>query len=310
MTKKTFYPGFLLFIAVLFFISCEKNNDAPVYPGLDAYLTSAGNLTIFKAAIEKAQLQSFIEGQGPYTWIAPTDAAFQTALITIDSLNRMTTGQVSYLVMYHLINAAVTTTDMVGQNSFPKATQLSTTDNVYIGQLSNSFYVNGGTLASTDNYVSNGVVHISNRLNIPPNLRGNIQGILNTSGQHSLFIAALTRANRWAVLGTTSTFTVFAPTDASMTAAGYSVASINAATIGAMDSLVRYHMISGTRLFTNDIGNKTLPGTFLGTTFTLAGSSNGTKIKGKTNAAAFDITKPDFLGTNGVVHTTNGVLKF
>lgn len=310
MTKKILQTGLYLFIAAISFISCNDKDEVVVNPSLDSYINTAGNLTIFKAVLDKAQLQSFKDGQGPFTWIIPTDAAFQAAGVTMDSLNKMTAGQANYLLMYHLINGLVTSADMVGQNSFPRATQLSSTANIYIGQFNNSFFINGGILTSINNYVSNGIVHITNRVNIPPNLKGNIQSMLTASGQHSLFITALTRANRWTVVGSTSVFTVFAPTDAAMTAAGLTLTAINAAPVTSLDSIVRYHMFSGTRLFSNDIGNKTSPGTFLGTTFTLAGSGDGTKIKGKTNAAAFDISKPDILGTNGVVHVINGILKF
>ncbi len=103
---------------------------------------------------------------------------------------------------------------------------------------------------------------------------------------------------------------MFAPTDAAMTAAGYTTTSISAAPVTTIDSLVRYHMFSGTRIFSNDIGNKTSPGTFLGTVFTLTGSNDGSKIKGKTNPSAFDIIRPDIVATNGVVHVINGVLRY
>lgn len=311
MIKKIFNTIICSSLIVLLFSSCDKNDaPAPVYPSLDSYLTTAGNMTIFKAALDKAQLQSFKEGPGPFTWIAPDDAAFQTALVTMDSLNKMTAGQANYLLQYHLINSSLTTIDMVALNSFPRATQLSSTASIYIGKLNNNYYANGSLLSSTDNRVSNGVVHVSSRLNIPPVLKGNLQSILNSTGQHSLFVAAITRAARWTSLGSASIFTVFAPNDAAMTAAGYSSASISATPVASIDSLVRYHMFSGTRLFTNDIGNKTSPGTFLSATKTLTGSADGTKIKGAANAAPIDIAKPDILGTNGVVHIINGVLKY
>ena len=310
--KKILFRSFLFLITAIVLFSCKKDENAQASPSLDTFLKSKPNLTIFTAALEKAQLQSFITGPGPFTWFAPTDEAFQASLVTMDSLNRMTAGQANYFIQYHLVNALVRTVDMVAQNSFPRGSQLgaTTAGNIYLGQLNDSFYVNGSTLVSPDNKVSSGVVHIINRLSIPPNLKGNIQTILNSTGQHSLFIAALTRGGRWAALGTTSAFTVFAPTDVAMTAAGYTAVSIGAATVGKMDSLVRYHLFSGTRIFTNDIGNVTTTGTFLGPTQTLKGSSNGRRIKGAGNANPFDITKPDILGTNGVVHIINGILQF
>lgn len=291
--------------------SCSKDNTTSTTntgPSLSEYLASKSNLSLFSALVDKAQLQSFKDGPGPFTWFVPTNDAMTAAGVSQDSINRMTAGQANFLALYQLINGLVTTTDMVAQNSFPRATQISSTQNVYLGQMNDSFYVNGTRIITPNVAISNGIVHVVERLNVPP--RGNIQGVLGGTGQHALFIAALTRAGRWTALGTTSVFTVFAPTDAAMSAAGYTTTSINAATVGKMDSLVRYHMFSGARLFTNDVANRTTPGTFLGATRTLMGSSNGRQIRGKTNAAPVNITRSDILATNGVVHVIDGILTY
>lgn len=312
MMKKILYSGLLFVGAAISLSSCVKETGVATAPTFESFLKSQPNLSIFSAALQKAQLETFVNGPGPFTWIIPTDEAFQTAMVTIDSLNRMTPGQANYLVQYHIINSLVRKIDMVAQNSFPRGTQLGTTTagNVYFGQLADSFYINGSNIISIDNKVTNGVVHIINRLNIPPNLKGNLQAVLNNTGLHSLFIAALNRASRWALLSGTSAFTIFAPTDVAMTAAGYTTATIATTPVTRMDSVVRYHMFSGPRLFTNDIGNSTTPGTFLGPAKTLSGSMNGKKIKGAGNASPIDIIKSDILGTNGVIHIINGVLRY
>lgn len=312
MIRNIIYSAIVILAGALMLTACDKEDTDEVitYPSMDEFLKSKNNMTIFLAALDKAQLQSFKDGPGPFTWIAPTDAAFQASGITMDSLNKMTPGKVNYLIQYHLINAKVVTRDMIAQNSFARATQLGSASSIYLGQMSDSFYVNGGTIVSPDNLIANGVIHIVNRYNTPPNLKGNLQSVLTNAGQHSLFIAALTRANRWATLSTSSVFTVVAPTDAAMTAAGYTNASITAATVGSMDSLVRYHMFSGTRLFKNDFANRVTPGTFLSAVKTLTASGNGTKLKGLSNPSPFDIVGPDNLAINGVVHSINGVLKY
>ena len=305
----------LIIIAMVFCgSSCTKDDNEVSYPSFDEYLKSKSNLSMFSQSLDKAQLGSFKNGQGPFTWFAPSNDAFIAAGITQDSLNKMTAGTASYLLLYQLINPTsipltpVFTRDMIAQNSFAKTTQVG--QNIYVGNYNDSFYVNGSSIIDKDIRVSNGVVHVLNRFNVPPVLRGNIQGLLNSTGQHSLFIAALTRANRWAALGTGSVFTVLAPTDAAMTAAGYSLASINSSTVGLMDSLVRYHMFSNNRLFTNDLGNKTTPGTMLGPTKTIQSSNIGKTFKGLSNATTVDAMTSDILGTNGIVHSIKGVLRY
>lgn len=287
---------------------CNEKENIVAYPTLEAYLQTQPTLSMFTQALEKANLQSFKNGPGPFTWFAPTNDAFIAAGITADSMNKMTAGALNYILLYHLINGDVTRKDMIAQNSFARATQMGSS--VYLGRSGDTAFVNGNSILSADNKVSNGNLHILSRLNTPPNLKGNLQGVLNATGQNSLFIAALTKANRWTTLGSTSVYTVIAPTDAAMNAAGFTSAAITAAPTARIDSLVRYHLFSGFRLFTNDLGNNRTPPTFLGNTLTLQASGNGYNLRGKNNPAAIRITEANKLGTNGVVHLVDGVLRY
>jgi uncharacterized surface protein with fasciclin (FAS1) repeats len=144
---------------------------------------------------------------------------------------------------------------------------------------------------------------------VPPVTRGNVQRILTESGQHTLFIQALTKANLWTALGTTAVFTLFAPTDEAMTAAGYTSASIAAATVTTLSTAMRYNYILNIRLFSNDLMRTSLPATAAGSSFYITPSENGTKVKGRNNATAANIIRPNILGTNGVVHITDAVLR-
>lgn len=307
--KRIFYNISILIFASVFFIACKKENTVNDAPTFDAFIQSKQELSTFAQAVEKAQLQSFKNGPGPFTWFAPTNAAFTAAGISVD---QMTSGQINYILLYHLINATtdlkpVTTNDMYATTSFPRTTQMGSS--VYFGQYKDSFYINGSSLISPNNKILNGYIHIINRLNIPPNLRGNIQSILTATGQHSLFIAALMRANRWTALSS-STFTVLAPNDAAMSAAGYTTTSINAAPVAQMDSVVRYHLFSGSRYFTNDFASVITQPTFLGPTLTIKTSNDGRAVAGRKNTNPVNIIVPDLLGTNGVVHIINGVLRY
>lgn len=300
---------FILVFAGLTYTSCKQTDDAPVNPTLNAYLQSQADLSIFSAAMDKAGLQSFKEGPGPFTWFAPTNEAFTAAGISLDSINRMRAGDISYILMYHLVNGSFASNEMVAQNSFPRTTQLGVA--AFIGRKGAEFYVNGSKITSIDNRVTNGFVHKINRINLPPLFTGTMQAILTRSGQHTLFIAALTRANRWAALGTTSVFTILAPTDAAMNAAGLTSTAIGAAPVARVDSIVRYHYFSSVRLFSNDFGtNVETPQTALGASRTITSLESGNKLRGRTNATPVNVTVKDILGTNGVVHIIDGVLNY
>ena len=308
--KFSFLKYTLCCLLIAGLVSCDKEDDAATKPSFESYLNSEPRLSIFGKALIKAGLQSYMTGPGPFTWFAPSNDAFAAAKITEDSLNKMTPGQVNYLLMYHLVNADLNGENMIAINSSPRNTQLgSGAGQVYIGSINNQNYVNGSKIISKDNAVSNGYVHIIDRVNTPPVLKGNLQAIISKTGQHTLFIQAMTRAGLWASLATASVFTVFAPTDAAMTAAGYTATSIAATPVATLANLMRYHYILNTRLFTNDLMKSTIPSTAAGSSTFLVPSENGTKIKGKSNTAAVNITSSDNLGSNGVVHVIDGVLR-
>lgn len=299
---------FLIILAVTTLIGCEKKDELVKLPTLNEYITSNSDVSIFNAVIEKGGLQSFKNGGGPITWFMPSNEALTNAGVTLDSISRMTSGTASFLVTYHMINAKVLSTDMIAQNSIPRNTQQGT--QVFLGGSNGLFYVNGSKIITADKELSNGVVHVINRVNIPINLIGNIQAILNKTGQHSLFIAALTRANRWSLFSGNAPFTVVAPTDVAMTNAGLTSAIIASSPVNRVDSIVRFHYFNSIRLFGNDFGNKVTPSTALGGGRTLQASDNGTKLRGRNNATPVNIIRNDILGTNGVVHIIDGVLRY
>jgi uncharacterized surface protein with fasciclin (FAS1) repeats len=314
---KLFKISFLVCAAVLLFSSCKKDEATVTLPDLDAYLKTQSNLSTFNAAIEKAQLSDFKKGPGPFSWLAPTNDAFTAAGITADSLNRMTQGAASYLVMYHILSSgsnpptAVLTNEMIAQFSVSRATQLGGTL-AFMGQKGNDFFVNGSRITSGNNRLSNGVLHVINRVNTPPQLRGTIQAILQKTGQHNLFIALLNRASQWAQLSA-GTFTVLAPTDAAITALGApfnSSTTINTIPVTDATRIVRFHMFSGARLFNNDFKDGLSPSTMQGPGRSIRITSNGTGLAGPLNTAPiqFGGTLRDVLGTNGVVHSLSGVL--
>jgi uncharacterized surface protein with fasciclin (FAS1) repeats len=314
--RKILFTILVLGSASFSLLSCDKKDDetAVAYPTFSAFLQSKPELSMFSQALTKAQLEGFVNGQGPFTWFAPTNDAFAAAKITQDSLNKMTPSQLSYMLLYHLIAPTgiplvpTYTSDMNAQFSVARTTQMG--QSIYMGRYADSFYVNGSAIISADNRVSNGVVHIVKQFSVAPPLRNNLVTILNSTGEHSLFIQALTKANKLTNINGAAVFTVLAPTNAAMTAAGFTANAITAASTASIDSLVRYHMFSGSRLFSNDFGNGTTPSTFLAATKTLIASANGRKFKGISNANAVDVTTANILGTNGVIHVINGVLRY
>jgi uncharacterized surface protein with fasciclin (FAS1) repeats len=306
--KKIIHYSILFFCFAFLLTSCKKDEAIVTKPTLDEFIKANANLSMFGLAVDKANLVDFKNGPGPFTWFAPTNAAFTQAGITMDSLNRMTSGRASYFLTYHLVNTRYTGADMLALSSITRSTQNGNV--VYNGSFSNFYYVNGGKISSADNQIANGIIHVTDRFLVPPVLNGNIFSILNSTGQHTLFIEAITRAGLLATLSGTSTFTVMAPTNTAMIAAGYTSAGIAATPVATLLNQFRYHYFNSVRLFTNDLAADEItvataagPATFLRT------SEVGTRVRGASNTSAILISRSDILGTNGVVHVIDGVLR-
>jgi uncharacterized surface protein with fasciclin (FAS1) repeats len=309
----------ILFVCTAFLLlaSCKKEEPI-VLQDLDTFFSKQSNLSTFNAALSKANLDEYKKGPGPFSWLAPTNDAFAAAGITADSLNKMSPGAVSYLLMYHVLRSInnpsinVQTNEMISRFSVSRATQLDGAF-AFMGQKGSDFFVNGARIVSANNIVSNGIVHVIDRVNTPPVLRGNIQSILQVTGKHTLFIALLTRASQWAQL-TAGTFTVLAPTDSAMIAAGApfnTLTGINGLSVADATRFSRFHMFSGARLFNNDFQDGLTPSTMQGPSRAIRVTNNGARLAGPNNTSPIEFggSLKDALGTNGVVHSIAGVLR-
>jgi uncharacterized surface protein with fasciclin (FAS1) repeats len=71
-----------------------------------------GELTTFLGLLDTAGLTSTLEGDGPFTLVAPTDAAFKK--MDPDTLDKISKDPdvLKALLLYHLVNGRVTTKDL------------------------------------------------------------------------------------------------------------------------------------------------------------------------------------------------------
>jgi uncharacterized surface protein with fasciclin (FAS1) repeats len=72
-------------------------------------LKASGQFTILLKALDAANLTAFLQGAGPYTLLAPTDAAFRSLPAgQLDSLMQTANAaQLQQLLAYHLITTGV-----------------------------------------------------------------------------------------------------------------------------------------------------------------------------------------------------------
>jgi uncharacterized surface protein with fasciclin (FAS1) repeats len=135
-------------------------------PILDLVQTAqkAGSFKTLLAALEATSLTSVLKGDGPFTVFAPTDAAFAALPEgTLDALLADPETLASILT-YHVVPGSVTSDQVV---TLTAATTVNGAD-VSISVDGSTVLVNDAEVIAVDVVASNGVIHVIDRVIIPP----------------------------------------------------------------------------------------------------------------------------------------------
>lgn len=320
----------VLLIAIVVSISaCKSNDDNTPAPKTINDLISTGNgttnqFTIFKKALQLANLSGPLSQAGTYTVFAPTDAAFRlfgyadTNAIKAPSAAPLLAAVVQYHILSTRLEAsAIPTAINTAQQTLSGGT-LYTSKVTSTSGTSTSISVNGARVVSSNSDASNGVIHVIDRVLLPPafgNVVATIQGIpsILPTASFTFLQAAIAKIGTTAVSSLTSTgpITVFAPTDAAFTAAVPTIktaADVSAMTAQQLTAILSYHIVPG-RIYTPTVTNGTSLTTAQTGTVTLGTSTTSVTVTGKGNGStASNITGPDITATNGVVHIIDRLL--
>lgn len=125
---------------------------------------AAGNFKTLTKLVVKAGLAKALSGSGPYAVFAPTDAAFKKVpKSTLSSLvkNR---AKLRAVLLYHVVAGRVPSSQVV----MLKSAKTLNGKSVQIHMAGGKVFVNNAKVTKTDINASNGVIHVVNRVLIPP----------------------------------------------------------------------------------------------------------------------------------------------
>ena len=129
-----------------------------------AIAAGSEDFTILTAALETAGLTEALQGEGPFTVFAPTNAAFEALLgelgITAEEL--LGQPQLADVLLYHVVSGAVLSTDL--QNGMTAETLGGQTITV---DLTDGVKINKSAVEIADIQASNGVIHVIDSVLIP-----------------------------------------------------------------------------------------------------------------------------------------------
>jgi len=124
---------------------------------------AAGQFKTLASLLQKAGLAGTLEGKGPYTVFAPTDAGFaKVSKATLAALAK-NKAKLRAVLLYHVVKGKVTAAQVV------KLTSAKTLEGkpVSIRVANGKVVVGGATVTKADVLASNGVIHVINKVLIP-----------------------------------------------------------------------------------------------------------------------------------------------
>jgi uncharacterized surface protein with fasciclin (FAS1) repeats len=126
----------------------------------------AGTFTTLVAALKAADLVTALQGTGPFTVFAPTDAAFaKLPPGTVDALLK-DPKKLAAILTYHVIPGNVSAADVMKAGEVkPKTLNGAALDIKVNG---GKVHVNNATVTTADVHASNGTIHIIDTVVLPP----------------------------------------------------------------------------------------------------------------------------------------------
>jgi transforming growth factor-beta-induced protein len=257
------------------------------------------------AALQKADLVDTLGSAGPFTVFAPNNAAFTASGIT--DLDAVSVEDLTQILLYHVVSGAKVMSSDVTAGPVETAAELT----AFLGteggvSLNGGNAVTGGAnVAVADIEASNGVIHVIDRVILPPDIPtcaqyGGLTELLTAvgaaagipdDGSSTPLAEALTGAD----------LTVFAPTNAAFTAVSTVTSGLSAAELR---DVLLYHVVGAevpsdaipqlaSSLLNNAYGNPVS---------IWFDTSDGVKVN-KASVAIADIKC-----TNGIVHVIDSVI--
>ena len=124
---------------------------------------AAGNFTTLIAAVEAAGLTETLSGEGPFTMFAPTDEAFAALPAgTVEAL-LADPAALAAILTYHVVAGKVMSTDLTNGMMAATVNGAEVTITTEGGVM-----VNDATVTTADIEASNGVIHVIDKVIMPP----------------------------------------------------------------------------------------------------------------------------------------------
>lgn len=293
----------LMVFALAGTISCSEDDEAP--KSIATIAAGDPQFSTLVAALTKANLVGVLQGDGPFTVFAPTNAAFSALLSDLgaSSLDDISAEALTPILLNHVVSGKFRSGDLT--TGYVKTANAGGPDENQV-----DLYIETGAgvklnktinVTSANIEASNGVIHVIDKVILPTDV---VDIAVNNSNFTSL-VGALSAASGdlVSVLKGDGPFTIFAPVNSAFDAIAGVTATL---TDEQLAEVLKYHVVAGANVLSTDLTNgmvvTTLAGTF---TVNISGSSV-TLTDG--SGATVNVIATNVQGTNGVIHVIDKVL--
>ena len=312
---KTIGRKFLSFftialLAVFVLSSCnnddEANPDDMLVNNIVELAQETSDLSTLVTALTTAELTATLQGAGPFTVFAPTNAAFNKLDDGVLEILLDNPSVLADVLKYHVVSGEVMSTDLT---TGPVQTLLTGKSiDVTVGS---SVMLNGtATVVTADIEAENGVVHLIDEVLLPEGFelpKPSIVSIASETASLSILVDALTMfPDLVDALSMEGNYTVFAPTNAAFTALLGVIGQSDLEDVpeDVIERLLKYHVISSAALMSTDLEDGQMAATLLSTDDKVEVLIDGSVVM--INNAK--VTTPNIEASNGIIHIVDAVL--
>jgi transforming growth factor-beta-induced protein len=290
--KPLFSTLSLLVLLLLSMSSCDSAKK-------DIVATASEQTKTLTAAIKAAGLVETLQGTGPFTVFAPTDAAFSEIQADVDMLLKPENKeQLIKVLKCHVVSGKLLAKDL------KDGLTLTTLDGEKLNVSlmgDGRFMVGDVHITTPDVMTSNGVIHIVDKVILPKVARKlNITTIASANAK--TLSAAIGAAGLTATLEGDGPFTVFAPTDSAFSTIQKDVTTLlKPENKDKLAKVLTYHVVSG-KLVAADLKDGQELTTVEGQKLKVS-IKNGVVMVGNARVISADVD-----ASNGVIHVIDKVL--
>ncbi|MBL8305262.1 MAG: fasciclin domain-containing protein [Rubrivivax sp.] len=286
----------------------DDDDHPPPTPNIVGTAQADARFSILVEAVTAAGLGDALSQPGPLTVFAPTNDAFAALLAELGLTKAQLLADkplLTAVLQYHVLGSRVAKAQVpLGKAITPLAGGIFKVDSVGSDLVVTDGRNRTAKITATDVAASNGVVHVIDKVLLPPNR--NIVQTAQALPQFSILVEAVVAADLVGALSGAGPLTVFAPTDTAFAALLTELGTTKAALLAnkpLLTQVLTYHVLNS-RVLKADVPVGSAITTLQGGSFSVDATLAITDARNRKAA----ITGTDVLTSNGVVHVIDKVI--